>query len=118
ALDLALTELEPLIGGHRRRHTKDGARGMPPHVTLVYPFAETAAIDDELLRAVGEAVAPHPELQLELRAVSYFTDGENTLYLAPALPVALKVERVALHVDTVEGWRLHSTLPLNRHTRA
>jgi hypothetical protein len=38
ALVVLLPELEPLIGGWRRRYTGDSARGMPPHVTLIFPL--------------------------------------------------------------------------------
>jgi hypothetical protein len=48
AVVVLLPELEPLIGGWRRRYTTDGARGMPPHVTLIIPFADSADLDDRL----------------------------------------------------------------------
>jgi 2'-5' RNA ligase len=48
AVVVLLPELEPLIGGWRRRYTGDGARGMPPHVTLIIPFADSADLDDRL----------------------------------------------------------------------
>ena len=60
AVVILLPELEPLIGGWRRRYTGDGARGMPPHVTLIIPFADSADLDDRLGplgRALG-AFAP------------------------------------------------------------
>ena len=60
ALVVLLPELEPLIGGWRRRYTGDGPRGMPPHVTLIFPFADSAEVDDRLerLEAVFGAFAP------------------------------------------------------------
>src|SRR5206468_8524729 len=48
AVVVLLPELEPLIGGWRRRYTGDGARGMPPHVTLIIPFADSADLDERL----------------------------------------------------------------------
>ena len=56
AVVILLPELEPLIGGWRRRYTGDGARGMPPHVTLIIPFADSADLDDRL-GPLGRALA-------------------------------------------------------------
>jgi 2'-5' RNA ligase len=50
ALVVLLPELEPLIGRWRQRHTDDGARGMPPHLTLVVPFADSSQVDGVLER--------------------------------------------------------------------
>ena len=40
ALVVVIPELEPLVAAWRDRLTADGPRGMPPHVTLLYPFAD------------------------------------------------------------------------------
>jgi 2'-5' RNA ligase len=60
AVAILLPELELLIGGWRRRYTGDGARGMPPHVTLIFPFADSADLADRLslLKQVLGAAAP------------------------------------------------------------
>ena len=60
AIVALLPELEPLIGDWRGRYTGDGPRGMPPHVTLIFPFADSAEVDDRLphLEAVFGAFAP------------------------------------------------------------
>jgi 2'-5' RNA ligase len=60
ALVALLPELELLIGAWRRRYTGDGPRGMPPHVTLIFPFADSAEVDGRLerLQAVFGAFSP------------------------------------------------------------
>ena len=60
AVVVLLPELELLIGDWRRRATGDGARGMPSHVTLIYPFADTSALDGPLekLSRVFDAFEP------------------------------------------------------------
>jgi 2'-5' RNA ligase len=60
AVVVLLPELEPLIGDWRRRYTRDGARGMPPHVTLVIPFVDSSQLDDRLgaLGRLFDAFAP------------------------------------------------------------
>src|SRR5262245_44312965 len=60
AVVVLLPELEPLIRGWRQRNTADAARGMPPHVTLIFPFAESADVTQRLgpLGQVFGAAAP------------------------------------------------------------
>ena len=40
ALEVVIAELEPLVAVWRDRFTAEGPRAMPPHVTLLYPFAD------------------------------------------------------------------------------
>ena len=79
AVVVLLPELEPLIGGWRRRHTADGARGMPPHVTLISPFADSSDVD-QLLAALGRALAPFGPFEFALRETARFP---GYLYLRP-----------------------------------
>jgi 2'-5' RNA ligase len=48
AVVVLFPELESLIGELRRRHTHDGAHEMPPHVTLIYPFADSSEVGSHL----------------------------------------------------------------------
>ena len=50
----------------RMRSVPDAVEGLPAHVTLAYPFAEPAAIDDALLALVAEVVARHASWTLRL----------------------------------------------------
>jgi 2'-5' RNA ligase len=80
ALVVLFPELEPLVGDQRRRYTKGGAHDMPPHVTLVYPFADSSEVDLRILpisRAAGR-LAP---FEVAFRETARFAE---TLYLAPA----------------------------------
>ncbi|MGN6432048.1 MAG: 2'-5' RNA ligase family protein [Gaiellaceae bacterium] len=65
AVVVLLPELEPLIGGWRRRYTGDGARGMPPHVTLIIPFADSADLGDRL-GPLGRALGAFAAFEVEL----------------------------------------------------
>lgn len=38
ALDIHLPHAGEIIEKYRRKYTTDGAEGMPPHITLLYPF--------------------------------------------------------------------------------
>jgi 2'-5' RNA ligase len=79
AVVVLLPELDPLIGGWRRRYTGDGARDMPPHVTLIIPFADSADLNDRLgpLGRVLGAFAPFDV------AVAETARFPNLLYLQP-----------------------------------
>jgi 2'-5' RNA ligase superfamily protein len=69
-------EAEPVICGWRKRHTRDGSRGMPGHVTLLYPFAPEPDLDS--LRALARAGDP---FRFSLRAVREWPDG--IVYIEP-----------------------------------
>ena len=79
AVVVLLPELEPLIGEWRRRYTRDGSRGMPPHVTLMVPFADSSGLDyrrDALGRVVGE----FRQFEVTLSGTARFA---GLLYLRP-----------------------------------
>jgi 2'-5' RNA ligase len=79
ALVVLLPELESLIGGWRRRYTGDGARGMPPHVTLIIPFADSSEVDRRL-DAVGRVLADFAPFEMALRETARFPE---LLYVRP-----------------------------------
>jgi 2'-5' RNA ligase len=79
ALVVLLPELESLIGGWRRRYTGDGARGMPPHVTLIIPFADSSEVDQRL-DAVGRVLADFAPFEMALRETARFPE---LLYVRP-----------------------------------
>lgn len=64
AVVVLVPELEPLVGDWNRRHTGAGARGMPPHLTLLYPFVDTLEIDLESEAAIVVALAPFRPFRL------------------------------------------------------
>jgi 2'-5' RNA ligase len=74
-----LPELEPLIGGWRRHYTGDGARGMPPHVTLIIPFADSADLDDRL-GPLGRVLAAFAAFDVAATETARFP---GLLYLRP-----------------------------------
>jgi 2'-5' RNA ligase len=79
AVVVLLPELEPLIGGWRRRYTGDGARGMPPHVTLIIPFADSADLDDRL-GPLGRALGAFAPFEVAVTETARFP---GLLYLRP-----------------------------------
>ncbi len=54
--------------------------GVPPHVTVLYPFAPAAALEDGILEELGALFAEHPAFAFELARCRHFP---GVLYLAP-----------------------------------
>src|SRR5947208_10649014 len=79
AIVVLVPELEALVGALRNQHTSDGADGMPPHVTLLYPFVDDAEVA-HALPLVGRALARFVSFEVEFRRAARFPD---TLYLVP-----------------------------------
>ena len=52
-------EAEPVVGHWRLQHTYDAPRGIPPHVTLLFPWIPVEELTEEaeerLARMIGEA---------------------------------------------------------------
>lgn len=80
AVIVPVPEAEPAVGRWRRGHDPSAAGGVPAHVTILYPFAGAARIDDELLTGLGAEAAQHPVFEFRLGAVGSFPD---VVYLAP-----------------------------------
>jgi len=79
AVVVLLPELEPLIGEWRRRYTRDGSRGMPPHVTLIVPFADSSGVDYRR-EALGRVLGEFRQFEVTLSKTARF---EGLLYLRP-----------------------------------
>src|SRR2546421_2784896 len=79
AVVVLFPELDALIGTLRRANTPDGAREMPPHATLLYPFADAGAVAD-LLPTVARELERFTPFELRFREVARFPD---VLYLRP-----------------------------------
>jgi 2'-5' RNA ligase len=76
---VTVPDAEPLVGEWRLRHTHDAPAGMPPHVTLLFPFvpAERA---DEVEEQLAGLVAAAPAFDLAFRRTARFP---GVLYLDP-----------------------------------
>ena len=77
AIDLALPDLGPLLAPFA---DPSFPRGMPPHVTLLYPW-RPAPLDDDDFDALGRALTGVPPWRLRIGEVQRF-DPERLLYLA------------------------------------
>ncbi len=72
---------EDLVGDFRRRHNAASvARQIPPHITVLFPFARAAAVDVPLLSAVASHFSGFVSFEAELAEVGRFDDY---VWLAP-----------------------------------
>ena len=81
ALVIVVPAAEPLVAGFRRRHDADAvARRIPPHVTIVFPFAPVETVDDRMVDDLEILYASSPAFDFELTRVGRF---EEHVWLAP-----------------------------------
>jgi 2'-5' RNA ligase len=80
ALIVTVPEAEPVVGEWRAKYDWSGQRGVPAHVTVLYPFFPRERVDDRLLGELRELFASQPAFSFDLARVSRFPD---VAWLAP-----------------------------------
>jgi 2'-5' RNA ligase superfamily len=85
ALIVAVPEAEPAVGDLRLRHDSSAAKGVPAHVTILFPFAPPDAIDEDALRGL---FARFPAFEFALDRVETFDEGVVWLRPQPMEPFA------------------------------
>jgi hypothetical protein len=83
ALIVPVPEAEPQIGELRLAHDSSAARGVPAHVTVLFPFLDTAELDES---ALADLISRFPAFDFELDRVERFPDGATWLHPSPSLP--------------------------------
>jgi hypothetical protein len=93
ALIVAVPEVEALVAPFRARHDPAAAKGVPAHVTVLYPFLAPERITPSIVLSLAELFAALPELRVSFTEVRRFPEA---LYLAPepAEPLRRVTERV------------------------
>jgi 2'-5' RNA ligase len=81
ALLVPVPEAEPCVRQHRFRHDSVARRGVPAHITVLYPFVPPDAITDTTLASVRQVLARFPAFSFRLSRLERFPEG--ALYLAP-----------------------------------
>ena len=72
ALVILVPEVDPLVAAYRQRHDPSAARGMPAHITLLYPFLPLATSGDAVLTQLQVLFAAFPAFPYALSAVRAF----------------------------------------------
>ena len=72
--------LEPLVGAYRGRLDRAAGWGVPPHVTVLYPFVRPP-VDAGTLERLARALADVRPFECEFARVEWF--GDEVVWLAP-----------------------------------
>jgi hypothetical protein len=83
ALIVPVAEAEAQVGELRLAHDSSAGRGVPAHVTILFPFLEADEVDEA---AVADLISRFPAFDFELDRVDRFPDGTTWLRPTPSLP--------------------------------
>jgi len=86
--------LEGLLGEIRQRHDPAAAVGVPPHVTLIYPFLPPSAIDQPVLSGIAELTGSVQPFTATFRGLRRFP-GCLCLDPDPADPFVTMIKALA-----------------------
>ena len=81
AVIVSVPEAEPVVGHHRRVLDESAPWGVPAHVTVLFPFMNPDALDDDVHAKLSRAVATVPEFTATFGSTAWFDD--KVLWLAP-----------------------------------
>jgi hypothetical protein len=85
ALIVAIPEADSAVGALRLEHDWSAPLGVPAHISILFPFADGADIDEQ---AIAELVAPFRQFEFELDSVERFDSGPVWLHPEPSAPFA------------------------------
>jgi aminoglycoside 6'-N-acetyltransferase I len=94
AVVLAVAEAEPVVGDLRRRHTPGGGRGIPAHVTLLYPFVDVDRLDEDCIDRLRRAVTRFGAFDFTLAETARFEDGVLYLTVEPVDRIRALITRI------------------------
>ena len=80
ALVVTVPEAEPLVSEWRARYDWSAQRGVPAHITILYPFVPTEKVDGEVLSQLRGLFAAQAPIEFELARVARFPE---VAWLAP-----------------------------------
>ena len=81
AVLVPVSEAELVVGHHRDRLDRAAVRGVPAHVTVLYPFVPPLAINAAVIARLADAVVSVSAFGCEFAATAWF--GDDVLWLAP-----------------------------------
>ena len=86
AVVVRVPEAEPAVGRHRRAHTPSGADGMPAHVTVIVPFADSTVLDAGMVRDLRETLVGCSPFQFGIRRLAGFASPPPCCTELPSRP--------------------------------
>ena len=81
-LIIEVSAAEDAVGCWRRQFDPQALLGVPPHVTVLYPFAPPDRIDDVLVSKLESLLSPIHPFDFQLVGTNWFGD-HDVLWLAP-----------------------------------
>jgi 2'-5' RNA ligase len=81
AILVPVPEAEPVVSRHRARLDRAAVRGVPAHVTVLYPFVATPTITAATMAALADAVASVRAFDCQFPVTAWF--GQDVLWLPP-----------------------------------
>src|SRR5687768_13957185 len=83
ALIVPVLEACSLVDPHRLRLTRAGADGIPPHITVLYPYTDTELLKEERVQEVARIVGAVRAFDVTLGSTGRFDVDPPILYLVP-----------------------------------
>jgi 2'-5' RNA ligase len=96
-LIIAVPQAEPVVRPWRTEAELAAARGIPAHITVLFPFLDYELIDDRVLGDLARIVAAHQAFEVQFLECRRFP---GVLYLAPVPDAGL----TALTQDIARRW--------------
>jgi 2'-5' RNA ligase len=89
-----IPEAEPVVGEWRQRHTSDAPLGVPPHVTLLFPWVPASRLTHEIEERLRRLLEKAEPFDVTLAPTARF---RNIFYLEPqpSEPFAALTESIA-----------------------
>jgi len=81
-LVVPMPDLDPIVGHLRKEWDPVAPLGVRAHVTVLFPFATPATVDDEVLDRIAGVVEAPPPFAVTFGTLHEFPD--HVLYLAPS----------------------------------
>ena len=81
ALIVPVPEVESLVRTWRERLDPACARGIPAHITVLFPFAHPSYLDDEVILSLDSYFSKMKDFDFEFTSLAWFDD--RVVYLEP-----------------------------------
>ena len=95
AILVSVPEAEPVVGTLRARLDRSAARGVPAHVTVLYPFVAPHQVSAAVIATAAAAVASVPSFDCQFASTDWF--GDDVVWLAPEPAGPFRALTAAVH---------------------
>ena len=95
AILVPVPEAEPVVGQLRARLDRSASRGIPAHVTVLYPFVPPEQITAAVIAKAAAAVASVRSFDCQFAGTGWF--GDQVVWLAPEPASPFRALTAAVH---------------------